>query len=160
MQLALDILVLADKRLLQRVPTLSQNQCKDCSLFGRSTPSGGACIVTAISCPKRLSAKNCYAGESSGVRVPLAGYNGSGQQHYIILGRLLRTGRARPKGKGRRYREANPPVFMHRGSEALERIEGLEYGSDYEDDGYVLSSVDMVKEEAPTGLFHSQQSKV
>ena len=93
-----------------------------------------------------------FAGESGGVRVPLAGFNESGQQHHIIQGKLLRTGKARKRGKGRRYREANPPVVMHSGSEAVKRIETLENGSDYEDDGYVLSSVDAVKEEPSTGL--------
>lgn len=86
------------------------------------------------------------------MRVPSAGFNGLGQQHHIILGKLLRTGKFRPRGKGRRYRESNPPSYLHQGTEAVERIEALEYGSDYEDDGYVLSSAAAVKEEAPTGL--------
>ena len=84
--------------------------------------------------------------------MPLAGFNASGQQHHIIQGTLLRTGKPPHKGRGRRYRETNPPVFMHRGTEALERIEALEYASDYEDDGYVLSSVDAIEEEPRKGL--------
>lgn len=66
---------------------------------------------------------------------------------------LIRTDLPRRKGRGKREREIEPRASMHGGSDALERIEALEYGSDYDDDGYVLSSVLAVKEASVPGII-------
>lgn len=71
----------------------------------------------------------------------------------MMHGVLFRTGRPRLRGHGRRTSELQPPADAHKGAEALERIAKLDYSSDYEDEGYVLSSVDAIRDAHTPGAL-------
>ena len=88
------------------------------------------------------------------MRVPLAGLNSDKQQHHIMHGALVRTACPRRRRAGKRAAELEPPSAMYSGPAALDLIGGLEYGSDYEDDGYVLSSLEAIKDSETPGTAH------
>lgn len=82
-------------------------------------------------------------GESAGLRVPLAGLNSSGQYNHIVHGALYRAGSVRREGRSRLAPELNPQLDMHTGQDAANRLSDLAYSSDYDDEGYVISSAEV-----------------
>lgn len=89
----------------------------------------------------------CCPGESGGLRAALAGENQQAHKHFLLHGALYRQQAGQRTGRGKRARErGDDSAARHLGQEALERLEALKYIDDYEDDGYVLSSADALKE--------------
>lgn len=101
-------------------------------------------------------------GESAGLRAALAGENAQKQKHYLLHGALYRFQGGKREGRGKRAREeGNESADRHIGQEALDKLEGLKYEEDYEDDGYVLSSADALRDPLPTGqLSHLERATV
>ena len=107
-------------------------------------------------CQEQLDRK-IAAGESAGLRIPLAGLNSAGQHHHLSHALLVRAERGRRKGRGRKAEEEwGASLMSYEGNDAAQHLQTLHYPEGYDDDGYVLSSADALTEPKPIGTVCSK----